>query len=120
MGIVFLPPPPTMAKSTVCVCVWWVGWVVGGGGLLSFLLSCPLFNSHPAQTLPGLHRGGTGEKRHMPSRPLHTHTKRGEGEGGKKIKLLRHARMRTRAYERMLARSLARSSYTKRDNNGNV
>lgn len=78
MGIVFLPPQ-------------WPNQLWGH----FLLLSCP-FYSCPAQTLPGLHRGGTGEKRHMPSRPLHTHTKR-------EIKLLRHARMRTCTYECMLA-----------------
>lgn len=57
-----------------------------------------------------LNRGGTGEKRHMPSRPIRTHTKR-------KIKLLRHARMRTRRYDRILAHT---SSNTRRDNNERV
>ena len=78
MGIVFLPPqwPNQLWEH--------------------FLLLLRSFYSHPAQTLPGLNRGGWGEKRHMPSRPLRMHTKR-------KIKLLRHARMRTRTNERMTA-----------------
>lgn len=80
MGIVFLPPqwPNQLWEH--------------------FLLLLRPFYSRPAQTLPGLNRGGTGEKRHMPSRPLRTHTKG-------KIKLLRHARMRTCTYDRMLAHS---------------
>lgn len=57
MGIVFLPPqwPNQLWEH--------------------FLLLLRPFYSRPAQTLPGLNRGGTGEKRHMPSRPLHTHYK---------------------------------------------
>lgn len=67
----------------------------------------------PCSDLAGAEQRRDGrEKRHMPSRPLRTHTKR-------KIKLLRHARMRTHTYERMLAHNTLShtSSNTRRDNN---
>lgn len=89
MGIVFLPPQwPNQL---------WEHFLL----LLHPLLFSPCSD---------LNRGVTGEKRHMPSRPIRTHTKR-------KIKLLRHARMRTRRYERILAHT---SSNTERDNNERV
>lgn len=70
-----------------------------------FLSSYPApFLFPPCSGLAGAAQGRDGrEKAHAFTSASHAHK-----EGGKKkIKLLRHARMRTRAYERMLARSLA-------------